>query len=85
MMMKSKQQILDEARRHIDEVNRGFTAQLPPVEDPIRAWARDSEQRAAQREAARRERQAEEQRERGVQFDWDGWFVEQLRKHCQRI
>jgi hypothetical protein len=77
--MKTKQEILDEARRHIAE-SKGFAQVAAPMEDPVRAWARDGEERSAQREAATLARRAEEQR--GVQsVDWDGWFIEQLRKH----
>jgi len=64
MVMKAKQEILDEARQHVAEFNKGFAARLPPVEDPLQRWKRDSEEREAQREAARRERRAEEARER---------------------
>jgi hypothetical protein len=62
----NKKQIMDEAERHIREVNAGFTAQLPPVEDSLQRYKRDSEERAAREAAARQERRAEEQRERGA-------------------
>jgi hypothetical protein len=64
MVMKSRQQeILAEAKRHIAE-SKDFAQVAAPMEDPVRAWARDSEERDRQRDAARRERQEEKQRER---------------------
>jgi hypothetical protein len=65
MMMKSKQEILDKARRHIAEFNKGLAAaQVAPMEDPVRRWAREGRAAEERERRAREQRQREEQRER---------------------
>ena len=82
IMMKSKQEILDEARRHIAECNKRFAAQIAPMEDSVAKWRREGNEFAERERAERERRRANEQREQQLDPEaWDAWFAERLKTH----
>jgi hypothetical protein len=82
MKTKTREEILAEARDHI-AASKEFVAPLPPIEDRVAAWARDSRERMAAEQRARAELRREEQR---MAERWqEGEAIAQLRAELAEL